>query len=99
MPGAKETILWRIRRSTRDVPEAERPEDVPVERGYRHEDDAPREEKIERFAESAENTVHGRITGHVRQSQCRPQLRVFGETDFSFAEDPILVPHPAEDRE
>ena len=52
MPGAKETILWRIRRSTRDVPESERPEDVPVERGYRHEDDAPREEKIERFAEN-----------------------------------------------
>jgi L-lactate dehydrogenase complex protein LldG len=50
--SARETILWRIRRSTRDVPESERPEDVPVERGYRHEDDAPREEVVERFAES-----------------------------------------------
>jgi L-lactate dehydrogenase complex protein LldG len=52
MASARETILWRIRRSTRDVPETERPEDVPVERGYRHEDDASREEIIERFAEN-----------------------------------------------
>jgi L-lactate dehydrogenase complex protein LldG len=51
--GAKETILWRIHRATRDVPEEERPEDVGVERGYRREDDAPREEIVERFAERA----------------------------------------------
>ncbi len=51
MAGAKETILWRIRHATRDVPQDERPEDVPVERGYRKEDDAPREEIVERFAE------------------------------------------------
>ncbi len=53
MASAKETILWRIRRATRDVPEDERPEDVSVERGYRREDDAPREEIVERFAERA----------------------------------------------
>ncbi len=53
MATAKEAILWRIRRATRDVPETERPEDVPVERGYRHEDDAPREEIVARFAERA----------------------------------------------
>jgi L-lactate dehydrogenase complex protein LldG len=53
MAGAKETILWRIRRATRDVPEHERPDDVGVERGYRREDDAPREEIVERFAERA----------------------------------------------
>jgi L-lactate dehydrogenase complex protein LldG len=52
MASAKETILWRVRRATRDVPEGERPEDVPVERGYRKEDDAPREEIVERFVES-----------------------------------------------
>jgi L-lactate dehydrogenase complex protein LldG len=51
--GAKETILWRIHRATRDVPEEERPEDVGVERGYRRENDAPREEIVERFAERA----------------------------------------------
>jgi len=49
--SAKEEILRRIRRATRDVPEGERPEDVPVERGYRKEDDAPHEELVERFAE------------------------------------------------
>jgi L-lactate dehydrogenase complex protein LldG len=52
MASAKETILWRIRRATRDVPEGESPEDVNVERGYRREDDAPREEIVERFAEN-----------------------------------------------
>ncbi len=51
MASARETILFRIRRATRDVPEGERPEDVAVERGYRHEDDAAREEIVERFAE------------------------------------------------
>jgi L-lactate dehydrogenase complex protein LldG len=50
--SARETILWRIRHATRDVPESERPEDVAVERGYRHEDAAPREEIVERFAEN-----------------------------------------------
>jgi L-lactate dehydrogenase complex protein LldG len=57
----KETILWRVRRATRDVPEGERPEDVPVERGYRTEDDAPRDEIVDRFAENVaeyEATVH-----------------------------------------
>ena len=51
MATARETILWRIRHATRDVPEKERPEDVRVERGYRKEDDAEREEIVARFAE------------------------------------------------
>jgi L-lactate dehydrogenase complex protein LldG len=51
MASAKETILWRIRHATRDVPQDERPEDVPVERRYRKEDHANREEIVERFAE------------------------------------------------
>lgn len=55
MAGAsgKETILWRIRHGTRDVPENERPEDVPIERGYRTADDAGRGEIVEQFAERA----------------------------------------------
>jgi L-lactate dehydrogenase complex protein LldG len=48
---AKETILWRIRHSTRDVPEGERREDVSVRREYRREDGAGREETVARFAE------------------------------------------------
>ena len=59
--SAREEILWRVRRATHDVPKDERPEDVPVERGYRKQDDAPREEIVERFAERAaeyESTVH-----------------------------------------
>ncbi|MDX6380868.1 MAG: L-lactate dehydrogenase complex protein LldG, partial [Rubrobacteraceae bacterium] len=51
MTSAREEILWRTRRATHDVPKDERPEDVPVERDYRKEDDAPREEIVERFAE------------------------------------------------
>ena len=53
MASARETILWRIRRATRDVPEDERPEAVSVERGYRGGDDTPREEVVECFAERA----------------------------------------------
>jgi L-lactate dehydrogenase complex protein LldG len=59
--SAREEILWRIRRATHDVPKEERPEDVPVERGYRKEDDAPHEEIVARFAERVaeyEATVH-----------------------------------------
>jgi len=48
---AKETVLWRIRHATSDVPEQERPEDVTIERGYRTEEEATREEIIARFAE------------------------------------------------
>jgi L-lactate dehydrogenase complex protein LldG len=58
---AKETILWRVRRATRDVPEGERPEDVPVERGYRKEGEDARDEVVTRFAEHVaeyEATVH-----------------------------------------
>ena len=51
MATAKETILWSIRHATRDVPEQERPENVPVERGYRTEEAAAREETVARFAE------------------------------------------------
>lgn len=61
MADAKETILWRIRRATRDVPADEHSEDVAVERGYRKEDESPREEIVERFAERVaeyEATVH-----------------------------------------
>jgi L-lactate dehydrogenase complex protein LldG len=61
MTSAREEILRRIRRATRDVPKDERTEDVPVERGYRKEDEASREEVVERFAERVaeyEATVH-----------------------------------------
>lgn len=51
MATAKETMLWRIRHATTDVPGEEDPDDVVVERGYRHEDDATRGEIIARFAE------------------------------------------------
>jgi L-lactate dehydrogenase complex protein LldG len=58
--SGREEILWRIRRATRDV-EDERPENVPIERSYREEDDAPHGEIVERFAERAaeyEATIH-----------------------------------------
>jgi L-lactate dehydrogenase complex protein LldG len=62
---AKETILWRIRHATRDVPEAERPEDVSVEREYRKEDGAERAEIVARFAErTAEYEADVHRVGH-----------------------------------
>ena len=65
MATARETILWRIRYATRDVPEAERPEDVAVEREYRKEDGAEREEIVARFAErTAEYEADVRRVGY-----------------------------------
>jgi L-lactate dehydrogenase complex protein LldG len=62
---AKETILWRIRHATRDVPEGERPEDVSFEREYRKEDGAEREEIVARFAErTAEYEADVHRVGH-----------------------------------
>jgi L-lactate dehydrogenase complex protein LldG len=61
----RKEILWRVRRATHDVPKDERPEDIPVERDYRKEDDAPCEEIVGMFAERVaeyEATVH-RLTG------------------------------------
>jgi L-lactate dehydrogenase complex protein LldG len=61
MTSAREEILRRVRRATHDVPKDERPEDVPVERGYRKKDEAPPNEIVERFAERVaeyEATVH-----------------------------------------
>ncbi len=53
MTSAKEEILRRIRRATRDVPRGEHPEEIPVERGYRKRDaETTREEIVERFAEN-----------------------------------------------
>ncbi len=51
MSAAREEVLRRIRRATRDVPASESPGDIPVERGYRKTDEAPRAEIVERFAE------------------------------------------------
>jgi len=62
---AKETVLWRIRHATSDVPEGERPEDVSVEREYRREDEAGREEIVARFAErTAEYEADVHRVGH-----------------------------------
>ena len=76
MSAAKEEILRRIRRATRDVPENERPEDVPVERGYRDRDDAPRDEILERFAE--------------RVAEYKAEVRRVSEADLSRAIEEAL---------
>lgn len=65
MATAKETILWRVRHATRDVPGEERPEDVRVERDYREEGEATREEIVARFAErTAEYEAQVHRAGH-----------------------------------
>lgn len=82
MATAKETILWRVRRATRDVPEGERPEDVPVERGYRKEGGGARSEIVARFAENVaeyEATVHrverGDLPGRIGEILTRRGLK------------------------
>jgi L-lactate dehydrogenase complex protein LldG len=47
----REAILGRIRGALRDVPAGERPGDLPLARGYRERDEAPRAEILGRFAE------------------------------------------------
>ena len=61
MTSAREEVLRRIRRATHDVPKDERPEDLSIDRGYRKQDDASREEIVARFAERVaeyEATIH-----------------------------------------
>lgn len=75
MSEARTEILARIRNATTDVPQSERPEDVAVERGYRVEDGASREEIVARFAEYVaeyDATVHrvgeGELSGAIREA-------------------------------
>jgi L-lactate dehydrogenase complex protein LldG len=49
--SAKQEILQRIQTALRDVPPAESPDDVPVERGYRHDDRSQHDGLIDRFAD------------------------------------------------
>ena len=48
---AREAVLRRIRTALRDVPKDEQPQQIVVERDYRHTDTASREELIEQFIE------------------------------------------------
>ena len=81
MATARETILWRIRHATRDVPEVERPEDVQVRREYRVEDDATREEIVVRFAErtaeydaKVHRVAHDELPGAIREALKRRRV-------------------------
>jgi L-lactate dehydrogenase complex protein LldG len=51
MTNARNTVLANIRRALRDVPPAEKPEDVAVARAYRAAGTVPSGELVERFAE------------------------------------------------
>ncbi|MCA3748478.1 MAG: lactate utilization protein C [Rubrobacter sp.] len=89
MATAKETILRRIRRATRDVPEGERPEDVPVERGYLLRDEGTREEIVARFAENVAEyraTVR-RVAGDELRSAIREALERRGVRRLVVPED------------
>jgi L-lactate dehydrogenase complex protein LldG len=58
---AKSEILRRVRTALRDIPPAERPDDVPVVRDYRSGDPTPLAERIHLFAERVAEyraTVH-----------------------------------------
>jgi hypothetical protein len=51
------------------------------------------------FIEPTEKPVDRGLVGDVPQSQYRTQFSMFGQTDFGFAEGPILITHQAQDRE
>src|SRR5947209_3470673 len=52
MSAARDEILGRIRRALADVPATERPDDVPVQRAYRHRNELDRAGLVERFAQT-----------------------------------------------
>jgi L-lactate dehydrogenase complex protein LldG len=52
MSAARDEILGRIRGALADVPATERPDDVPVQRAYRHRDDLDRAGLVVRFAQT-----------------------------------------------
>lgn len=49
--NARTAILDRVRAALRDVPDSERPEDVPITRAYRTADPSPRESILDLFLE------------------------------------------------
>jgi len=49
MSSPRDVVLGRIRAALKDVPPAEKPDDVVVDRGYRHVDDASDKERLELF--------------------------------------------------
>jgi L-lactate dehydrogenase complex protein LldG len=49
--SSRKTVLNRIRAALKDVPPAEKPEDVAVDRGYLQVDESPEKERLERFIE------------------------------------------------
>lgn len=49
--NARDAVLARTRSALKDVPSSERPEDVVVDRSYRHVDDEAERERLERFIE------------------------------------------------
>ncbi len=51
MTPSRETVLASIRAALKDVPASERPENVFVDRSYRHLDDEPERARLERFIE------------------------------------------------
>jgi L-lactate dehydrogenase complex protein LldG len=51
MSAAREALLGRIRAALGDVPASERPEDMPLERGYRTVDDAGAADRLALFVE------------------------------------------------
>jgi L-lactate dehydrogenase complex protein LldG len=80
--SAREEVLRRIREALRDVPDAERPEDVAVPRAYRRRDPEAREQLLERLAErlcdyhaSAERVSPQRVGEAVADACARSGLR------------------------
>lgn len=49
MSSPRDVVLDRIRAALKDVPASEKPEDVAIDRGYRHVDDAPEKDRLELF--------------------------------------------------
>jgi L-lactate dehydrogenase complex protein LldG len=67
MSNAREEILRRVRTALVDVPTHEQPNHIPVDRSYRHRDDAPRAEIVARFAEEVAD--YKAVVHRIKQSE------------------------------
>lgn len=93
MAGARREVLARVRAAVRDVPPGETPGDVPVERGYRTRDDAPIDERIDRFVQRVEE-----YEARVRRVDAGQVAAAVAEACAARGARRLAVPHdlPAE---
>ena len=85
--NARDMILGRIRSALRDVPESERPEQVPVARDYRKQSTSSREDIVRQFIEYVED-----YKGNVRWIRSRDLTEAIAEACANHSVRCLVAP-------